>query len=248
MNKKIKLSTADILVIILYILGTGVLLKLFYNDLNQTLKKNAPPVAIVTFKEKTIQRHFSDRILWDRLQNKSDVYNGDVIRTSDASNVSVLFNDKNSFDLDENTMAQIFTGKNNTQINLSHGRVVLNASDEGAHLTVVSGNSKVTIEPGSVVEAENSGGNDDITVLVIEGEAALETGAGQTVALKGGDTFNAGHFIAPISPSPSEHFVQTQQEKMFEFLWKTPADYDMNKNTTLRFEVSTDKNFKKIID
>ena len=82
---------------------------LFYNSFFRALTKlNEQPIATITFKYKTAQRKFLDRVVWDRLRQDSPLYNGDTIHTAALSEATVWFNDGNVMNLMENTMAQVF--------------------------------------------------------------------------------------------------------------------------------------------
>lgn len=80
---------------------------LFYKSFFRALTKmNEEPIATITFKYKTAQRKFLDRVVWDRLRQNSPVYNGDTLHTSSLSEATVWFSDGNVMELSENTMAQ----------------------------------------------------------------------------------------------------------------------------------------------
>ena len=49
------------------------------------------PIATITFKKKTAQRKFMDRVEWDILRQNSPVYNGDTIHTAEQSEATVWF-------------------------------------------------------------------------------------------------------------------------------------------------------------
>ena len=82
---------------------------LFHQSFFRALSKmGEEPIATITFKYKTAERKFLERVVWDRLRQNSPVYNGDTIHTADLSEATVWFVDGTTLDLAENTMAQIF--------------------------------------------------------------------------------------------------------------------------------------------
>ena len=89
--------------------GAAISSVLFYRSFFRALTKmNETPIATITFKYKTAQRKFLERVVWDRLQQNSPVYNGDTIHTSALSEATIWFSDGNIMELSENTMAQVF--------------------------------------------------------------------------------------------------------------------------------------------
>jgi hypothetical protein len=82
---------ADAAVTVVGLVGALVCFALFYVDFTRTLTKNAPVAATVAQQTRTAQRHFGDRVLWDRLRPRAPLYRGDVIRTAPRSRVSLQF-------------------------------------------------------------------------------------------------------------------------------------------------------------
>ena len=64
--------TRDLLVTLLCLSGATFSLWLFWKDFNAVMSKmNEIPIATVSWKYKAAQRRFSDRLIWDRLQQES---------------------------------------------------------------------------------------------------------------------------------------------------------------------------------
>ena len=84
----------DILVVLLFLFIAGAGLYLFWNDLNRSLTKlNEQPIATITYKYRVAQRRFIDRLIWDRLQQNTPLYNGDTIRTAAQAEATIHFID-----------------------------------------------------------------------------------------------------------------------------------------------------------
>ena len=72
--------------IFICLLGAASSFQMFYKSFFRALEKmNEEPIAIITFKYKTAQRKFLERVVWDRLRQNSPVYNGDTIHTAELS-------------------------------------------------------------------------------------------------------------------------------------------------------------------
>jgi hypothetical protein len=147
----------------------------FYTSLFQTLTSNFDPIGSVTIKYNSIQRRQGDRVLWDRLQNESQLYPGDLIRVAELSGVTLNFND-NYVELNENTLIRINIRNGEPLIELSSGTLNLDTTNSNANISlVVSGR---TIEPaaGTILSTSaiiDDEGNTTLTLQVTEGSAVI---------------------------------------------------------------------------
>ena len=136
-------------------------IKKFYENLNMSLTKlNEKPIATITFKYKTAQRKFEERMIWDRLRQHSPIYDGDTIRTATASEATIYFEDGNIMDLGENTMAQVFFHDGHVETSVSGGTFVVNSSGASNGALIKTAGSSVVVNAGSSVTANvsDSGG------------------------------------------------------------------------------------------
>ena len=91
-KSKIKAQIRDIF-IALFLLGVCALsLRYFWQDLNHSFTRtDKTAIATISFKYKVAQRKFSDRVVWERLQQNSPLYSEDTIRTSDMASATITF-------------------------------------------------------------------------------------------------------------------------------------------------------------
>lgn len=98
----------DIFVVIICICGIGGSLFFFYKAINRSLQNTGSEnVATITFKYRTAQRRFENRLVWEWLQNNAEIYNGDHIRTGGLSEAVLHFEDETVITLDEKTLIQV---------------------------------------------------------------------------------------------------------------------------------------------
>lgn len=98
----------DIFVVIICICGIGGSLFFFYKAINRSLQNaGSESVATITFKYRTAQRRFENRLVWEWLQNNAEIYNGDHIRTGGLSEAVLHFDDETVITLDEKTLIQV---------------------------------------------------------------------------------------------------------------------------------------------
>jgi hypothetical protein len=248
-NKKTKLSRNGILFYVFCVAGILFSLNLFRLDLYKTLTRQAEePIGTITFKYKAAQRRFSDRVLWDRLQKESPVYNGDFIRTAELSEATVTFQGGRAVvNLPENSLIQLHDDSGGIRVDINEGEI--DASSEDSAMVLVSGDNLVTVETGAVVSAGMAGG--DFTLRVLEGAASF-SGSGGTGSLSAGEAValnEAGAQIlreaAPLSPRPRARFLNPKPGKLAVlFRWSRDS---LPPETTTRLEIAEDRGFARIL-
>jgi hypothetical protein len=248
-GKKSKVSLSGILLYIFCVAGILFSLNLFRLDLFQTLtRQTEEPIGTITFKYKAAQRRFGDRVLWDRLQKESPVYNGDFIRTADLSEATVTFEEgKAVISLPENSLIQLHNASGGIRVDINEGEV--GASAEESALVLASGDSLVTLEVGGVIKAGLEGG--DLTLRVMEGAAAFSgaggagtVSAGETVALNE-DGPRLVREAAALYPRIQARFLNPQPGKyVVPFRWNR---VNLPPEEIIRLEVAEDRAFSRIV-
>lgn len=204
-------------------------------------KMDEKPVATITFKYRTAERKFLDRVVWDRLRQNSPVYNGDTIHTAELSEATVWFPDGTTLELSENTMAQIFLRADGTlSADLDEGSLTAGVSEDGGGMEVTSGSVKVSVDAGSVLSATKSGGG-DVSLSMRQGGAKTHAGegivAGECVLVEDGEKKEPP--LSVKSPFPNEKFLY-HTEGLFpvDFEWAAAGGM-----SNLSLEISSDRNF-----
>ncbi|MDR1307088.1 MAG: hypothetical protein LBK74_05910 [Treponema sp.] len=240
-DKPRRFPAADAAVYFLCGAGIAVCLWLFFTDLNKSLiQLDKTPVADISFKYKAAQRRIADRVLWDRLQQHSPVYSGDLIRTADLSEATVYFPGGAEIDLSENSIIQVFPER----IDLTRGDVSLAAESKGVIITC--GGNTLDIASGAVVTI--SSGEEGFSLNVIEGTVRLDSGSGFTDIPEGtavildsrGAALVRSHAV-PVSPRPQTKYL-VQENAPVRFSWNT-LNYQSGEKT--RLEIAEDRRFSK---
>jgi hypothetical protein len=246
---KSKFNLNDVFIYSFCVIGILLFLNIFRIDLFKTLTRQAEePIGTITFKYKAAQRRFVDRVLWDRLQKESPVYDGDFIRTAELSEATVTFEGgKAVINLPENSLIQLHHDSKGIRVDINEGEVA--ASAEESAIALASGDSLVTLETGGVMKAGLEGG--DLTLRVMEGAAVFAgpggTGtvsAGETVALneEGPRPVREAAALYPriqarfLSPRPGKHIVP--------FRWNR---VNLPPEEIIRLEVAEDRAFSRIV-
>lgn len=246
----------DIIVTLFCVGGAVFAFILFWRDLNATLtKQNETPIAIISFKQKTAQRRFGDRVVWDLLKQESPIYSGDVIHTSDLAEATISFTSSDaSLDIGENTLVRVFDTGGIKRIELSGGAVNIDAGNNGTKLVLVSSGTEIDISADSVVSANaaavGTGGGAGLQVVkgsanIVTTEGSIEVGAGSALAMDAEGNTVAAAAVSLLTPAPSSYYITNNEESAVNFSWNTS---NFAANDFVRFQIAIDQRFANIIE
>ncbi|WP_022931050.1 FecR domain-containing protein [Treponema bryantii] len=262
-KKRQKLRVSDFLLVLVCLSVCAVSLWFFWKDLNSSsTRTDVDSIATIHFKRKVSQRKFDDRVVWERLQQDSALYDKDTIRTSDGAEAVILFSDGTKVDLTENTMIQIGLEKDGS-VNLSVGggnvEVDTTAStSESVKLSMGDGSS-VSLEKGSRITAASggdSGSGAATSFTVKDGNAVVSNAAGETQKLSNGEAISvekngelSRQNITVTSISKNLRVYKTEEKvEPVKLSWKALSDSKKPADVKVKVEVSTDKDFTNIIE
>ncbi len=184
----------------------------FWTHLNQSLTKSGgEQIATITFKYNTAQRHFMDRVLWDRLRQNSPLYNGDTVRIAPKSEATIHFLDgSGAVELAENTLAQFNMKKEQgASIKMDEGSLRVESGD-GKSLNVDSGGRNIHVDGAASVGV---GKGSELNVNVEKGSASVgldgqtqSIGAGSAIFVSGAGEVGKPEFTV-ISPGRSSRIL-----------------------------------------
>ncbi|MDD5929587.1 MAG: FecR domain-containing protein [Spirochaetales bacterium] len=149
-----RLNKVDYLIFIFCSLAAAFMLFLFYRDLTSfTIKQAESPVAKIYYKKNTVQRKYLDNEIWEVLNDSSDIYDGDRIRTSKNSEVYTEFSDSGiQIQIHENSMVQIFKTKSQHSINFIGGEIFVANNSPEEKLVIHSGKKEISVSQSSEVK------------------------------------------------------------------------------------------------
>ncbi len=255
-----------LITIFICLIGASANSWLFYTSFFRALtKQNEQPIATITFKYKTAQRKFLDRVVWDRLRQESPVYNGDTIHTAALSEATIWFNDGNVMDLMENTMAQVFLSEDQqAMVELEDGYATVDSSDAENGMTLSSGGVQVAVKSGtslsagSVSQAGAAGagaaggkGSSGLSVQVLKGSASLQNADGSTLAIKQGEELNMSTGKAqtiPAKPALTVYAPVRNEKIMYHTQGSTDVHFSWsNTIASIVLQISKDKEFNDVL-
>ncbi|MBR7078968.1 MAG: hypothetical protein IKI40_00410 [Treponema sp.] len=240
-----KASLAFWLAIFFCVAGASISAVLFSQSLNMVLSKNEAPIATITFKNKTAQRRFIDRVVWDRLRQNSDLYNGDVIHTMPLSSATIRFNSDSisTIEVQENTMIQVFAAEGQISADISEGSATVTAGENGMQL--MSGGVLVSVGSGGIVSAISSDGT--TSFQVIQGQANVDSRSlaeGDALAMDENGQFATPSFVVTSPPPEYKYLYFTQGEAQVPFAWRLN---NISDQTPMELEFARDKKFNNVI-
>ena len=284
MQKKIKSKQNDslfkyfVITIFICLIGAFISSALFYKGFFRALTKlNEEPIATITFKYKTAQRKFLERVVWDRLRQNSPVYNGDTIHTENLAEATVYFIDGNVMNLSENTMAQVFLSEDKLlTAELTDGYATVDAGEAGAGVVLVADGMEIALEAGSSVGAgiesksktsgvvgESSLEKEEVqketeekrglSVQVLKGNAVVQSEDGTKVDVVEGQgiAFDKQGQSLPVlvvtNPLPNSKILSTTQEKVLVPFKWNFGETKISENQKVYLTVAIDKEFENIV-
>ncbi|MBQ2552217.1 MAG: FecR domain-containing protein [Treponema sp.] len=231
--------------VVICLIAASVCFLFFYRSFFRALEKmDEEPIAEITFKYKTAQRKFLDRVVWDRLRQKSPVYNGDTIHTAALSEATVWFDDGTTLELAENTMAQVFRHEDGTfGAEVEDGFAVVDSSSGTSDFILTSSGTLLRVTSGTKITMQTESGT--VNVIVQDGKIMLEDGTvfdgGKSVSLDQGGIKEDGFFA--LSPYYNEKIIYYDDGLCnVHFKWQGGKSLE---NLTLR--ISEDKSFSSIV-
>lgn len=255
-KKRRKLRASDILLVLLCLSVCATSLWFFWKDLNSSSTRNdIEKIATIHFKRNISQRKFNDRVVWERLQQDSELYNNDVIRTSDGAEAVVMFSDGTKVDLNENTMIQVMLDKDGSvNLSISGGNVDVDTTaskSEAVKLNMGDGSS-VSLEKGSRVSAVAATGDGGAasSITVQDGNAVVSTAGGESQKISNGEAVSIekngelSRQTITVTSIPKNLSVYKTSKEMepVTLAWQTSEN-----NLRAVAEVALDKAFENLI-
>jgi hypothetical protein len=246
-KKNTKSRAVDLLIILLCFAGTGVSGISFWREYNRTLVKlNEEPVGSIVFKNRTAHRKIEDRIAWDRLKQESPVYNGDTIRTAEASEAFITFADEiTKVNLYENTLIQIFYDSRGARIDFSGGNVEVTSGVRSVY--IANGVSTIEVEGGS--QASLDSGGEGFSLSTLRGNVKLGGGreleSGGMLSFLSDGTLDPGPSIAVTSFARFTRILASEDGvATAAFTWNT---VNFGPDTHVILEAARDRGFSRIV-
>ena len=161
----------------------------FWKDLNSSAKRtDKEKIAVITFKNRIAQRKFDDRVVWERIDKETPLYNGDLVRTADLAEAVITFNDNSTIDLYGNSMIQVYYSEDNgIQISVDSGNLQVDSSANSKVALTLDNGSVINAGGGTSFSAQTSK-NGAHSIDVQNGAATLTSEKGESADLSAGQS------------------------------------------------------------
>lgn len=255
MQKKTKFRSPllDFFVVVLCLSLSAYFIWLFWKDLNSTTTRtDKDQIATISFKHNVAQRKFSDRIVWERLEQNSPLYNEDIIRTVDFAQATITFIDGTTLDVFENSMLQIsYSEDGGVILSVDGGDIQVAASETAKNVAIqLSDGSEVKMDAGATIAAksDNTSGVQNIEVTGGTAKVSTETGEVQTVAFGESVNIEKGKEIQKnpvtvISPAKEIRLLNLEGKSIpVTFEWRVNGSSD----ETVIVQTSRKKDFSSL--
>ena len=186
---KFKSLLLDLFVVSACLFAAAYFFWIFWVDL-YTSKNRADKesIASVEYRNRISQRKSDDRVVWERLDVATTLYDGDLIRTENLADTKLDFWNGTSLSIYENTMLYVHrTAEDELRITLSSGSISMDASEGGKTSLVLDDGSIVSMEGGTSLSTK-SGSNGSRSIEVTNGSASFKSKEGENTSIISGES------------------------------------------------------------
>ena len=215
---------------------------LFWQNVNQSYKKNAPPIGYVSYQYHEVERRFAERLIWGHVEKGVPIYSGDLVRTGGLSDTTLNFLNGDSVSLFENTLIQIFYDeRQGVRIAHTSGELVANSSN--GVLAIVSHNKEIRAEAGGAVRIRGGGTTFEAiaekkNAVILSGGETLNIAEGRGALLDADGTVTEHPFVSVEVPQSVESIAANDLPRKVLFRWKTQ---DIEENELLRLDAARNR-------
>lgn len=255
MKKKtrFRLKPHDVIIPFICVCVCTLSIRAFWKDLNtSTVRNDVDKIGTITFKHKVAQRKFSDRVVWERLQQDSPLYNMDTIRTADLAQAVITCLDGTVLDIHENTMLQISYSESGVKLSVGGGNIVVDStsSEKSVEINMDNG-AAINLAAGSKLSANTDSSSGEANFQLQSGSGNVKNQEGDFVKVETGEsvkissegkTKKGGITVTSIA-SDVKVLNFAEESVPVHLEWKTSEEYE---NSKVIVETSKTKDFAKI--
>jgi hypothetical protein len=180
-----KLEKADYRVLLLLLLIAGFFSYLFYLDMNKKIDiGDREVIGTIHFKNNIVQRKLGDQVVWETLENNSQLTNNDTIRSEAFSDAIIRLKDGTEINIDENSMFNLDLSGDKPSIEFSQGSMqVKHGTTKESSLIIKSQGSEINVGSGDLKLEKEA--KKDLSLFVESGTSKI-THNGKQVDVESG--------------------------------------------------------------
>lgn len=226
-----RLSKSDILIPLAGIAALAALGYFLYVDFTRPGGPGGTElIGTLVAKSNVAERKYTRDVIWTELDDESDLYNYDTIRTSSRSQAHIRLKNGTEIRLNENSMILLTLDEDEVGIQFLGGSISAaqkpGSGADDQKVSIISGDSVVSLDDSEVVLAR--GGDDKLQMTVNRGTALLQTGDTEQLVLEnqevsaGDDEIRIADLaVRLIAPENNRHFPLTGDTTPVDFSWET---------------------------
>ncbi len=208
-------------------------------------KKNGESIGTITFKKRSASRRYTDNVIWEEIEQESEIFNYDAIRTMEYSSAVISLKDGTKIELDQNTLLVVILSDKGLDINFNQGGVSAESgSGSAGPITLNSKDATIALDKGGMsVNSSDAGINIQVNSgnakVAVEGKE-LNITSNETATLKNGEAESKKNSLFPELPKNNSYLVTYGKTLSVRLSWRsdTPGE--------TRVEISRNSDFKNI--
>lgn len=218
-----------------------------YRELTERIDKTGGEViGTVTFKKRSASRRYSENVIWEEIEQESEVFNYDAIRTQEYSSATVSLKDGTKIELDQNTLLVVMLSDKGVNINFDKGGVSAQ-SGAGAKIpvTLQSKDATIALDQGNVSVSSSDAG---MSIYVNAGSAKVASMGKEmnitpleVAVLKDGVAESKKGSLFPQSPEHNANFITFGKTRSVKLAWRSEPPGNV------KVEISHNNDFRNII-
>ena len=140
---------SDKIVILICSLGIAFSLIGYFRDVYKTnLRTGEKPIARLTDRNKSVQRRFRDRLVWDIIRENTPLYVGDFVRTTASAEAEITFDSGTVINMSHNSLIEILPESDIANLKITSGTVSIKTPEK---ITLKAGHETLEISEDSIV-------------------------------------------------------------------------------------------------
>ena len=263
-----RLSGRDILAsAIILVLAAGLMVLYLRERGRVTVRSDQAALGTIVFKKLSATRRVSGGLVWERMRNNSPVYQQDTLRTGDASEAAIYFDDGTNLDMLEDSMLRLEFGKGTRTFAFLGGDISVhgpagagNADLTGlaapAHGAATPGRYAISVGDRTLSLSESAQASlrktgDTISVAVAAGQVGVTQADGTTqtldrakelsIDLGTGASVVVEHTVLPVAPQDNARLPLPREGRAeLAFSWEAQG------SSAATLELSASRDFETV--
>lgn len=176
-----KFSKADAAFTAAMLAGITILSGLLYWHNSQRTAGKGQVIGKVFFKREVAMRKFSDRMVWEDVENGSALYSFDAVMTGNLSDAELILNSGLKLKLEANTLVELDLEQDGLKLKLSGGGIKTAGTQSGQTVVTTTDGQAINVSQGDA-SIRSRGNETAIEVKDGKVEVISKDGKTQTVA------------------------------------------------------------------